>query len=447
VSGPFRSLRILNYRLWFAGVTISNVGTWMQRTAQDWIVLTELTDHDATAVGLTTALQFGPVLLLSPLTGLAADVIDRRRLLLITQASMGMLSVALGVLYLAGSVELWMVYGFALLLGVVSAFDGPARQAFVSELVPETLLPNAVGLNATSFTVARLAGPAIAGILTAVIGAGWVFVINSGTFAATIAAILTMRVAELLPQPRSPRMPGRIRAGARHVRSHPDLALVVLNALVFSALGMNIPIFVATMATVEFELGAVQFGVLSSVVAIGSIAGAIMGARRERARLSTIALAALCFGFGAVAAALSPNAWVFAACLTVLGFCSLAIMNTTNAYMQTRTPPDLRGRVMAIYIAVVLGGPTLGAPVIGFIATTAGPRWATAAGAIGGFVPALISLLWLARTYHARIGWDRDSRWRVVIRTRPVDLAGEPVLTNPGSGSEQDASAGSPSRS
>ena len=397
MSSPFRSLGVFNYRLWFAGATVSNVGTWMQRTAQDWIVLTELTDHDAVAVGITTALQFGPVLLLTPLTGLAADVFDRRRLLLATQTAMAVIGAVFAALVLTGAVELWMVYGLAVALGVASAFDGPARQAFVSELVPTSLISNAVGLNATSFTVARLAGPALAGLLTAAIGAGWVLLINAVTFAATITGILAMRTAELHRQPRSPRAPGRLRAGLLYVSSRGDLAVVVLSALVFGAIGTNLPIIVATMSTVEFGLGPTEFGILSSVVAIGSVIGAIAGARRERARLSAIALSALVFGLGAIGAAVSPDAWVFGAFLVVLGFTSLVIMNTTNAYLQAATPPELRGRVMAIYIAVIIGGPTIGAPAIGFIATEAGPRWAAAAGALGGLVPALLFALWWVR--------------------------------------------------
>ena len=208
MSSAFRSLGVFNYRVWFLGATVSNVGTWMQRTAQDWIVLTMLTKNDAAAVGVTMALQFGPQLLLTPITGLAADRLDRRKLLMMTQAAMGVLGLALGILTVTGTVQLWMVYLFAFLLGCVTSFDAPARQIFVSSLVPPALLSNAVGLNATSFNTARLIGPAVAGLLTAAVGAGWVFLINALTFAATLAALFLFRSSELVPHTRAPRARG-----------------------------------------------------------------------------------------------------------------------------------------------------------------------------------------------------------------------------------------------
>jgi MFS family permease len=211
----FRSFAIRNYRLWFAGALVSNVGAWMQRVAQDWLILTELTDNDATAVGFSLALQFGPQLLLLPLTGLAADRISRRRLLVITQASMAVLALALGLLTVFGVVQLWMVFGFALALGVASAFDVPARQAFVGDLVPDDHLGNAVALNSTSFNIARLFGPAVAGLLVVAIGEGWVFLLNSTTFAGVIVALGLLRRAEFTPWVRSPKRPGAIRDGFR----------------------------------------------------------------------------------------------------------------------------------------------------------------------------------------------------------------------------------------
>src|SRR5271156_3590484 len=185
-KGTFRSLKVFNYRVWAGGAIVSNVGTWMQRTAQDWIVLTQLTHHNASAVGLVMALQFGPQLLLLPLTGFAADHFDRRKLLLATQGAMGALALGLGILTVTGLVQLWQVYVFAFLLGCVSAFDSPARQTFVSELVVEADLSNAVGLNSTSFNAARMIGPAVAGVLIAAVGSGWVFLINAASFAAVL---------------------------------------------------------------------------------------------------------------------------------------------------------------------------------------------------------------------------------------------------------------------
>lgn len=406
MSAMFRSLRIFNYRLWFLGATVSNVGTWMQRTAQDWIVLTDLTDHDATAVGVSMALQFGPILLLTPLAGLVADMVDRRRLLLVTQVFMGLLSLTLGILYLAGVAELWMVFVFALFLGVASAFDGPVRQSFVSELVPRDYVSNAIGLNGTSFTLARLVGPATAGLLTLAVGAGWVFAINFLTFAATVAALGAMRRDELHLGPRPRWGERRMRDGMQYVVARDHLVVVIASAFVFGAIGMNFPIFIVTMATVEFGVGAGGFGVLSSVVAIGSVTGALLGARRERPTVRTIGVGALAFGVVAVASAVSPLIWIYGAFIVGLGIASVTVLNSSNAYLQLHTPLELRGRVMAIYMAVVMGSSVLGAPLIGWVADTFGPRWATAVGALGGFVPATIILGWWLWRWRAGRGDD-----------------------------------------
>ena len=204
----FRSLRTYNYRLWAGGALVSNIGTWMQRTAQDWLVLTQLTDHNATAVGIVMALQFGPQVLLLPLTGFAADHFDRRKLLLATQGAMGVLALSLGLLTVSGLVQLWQVYIFAFLLGCVAAFDAPARQTFVSDLVNESELANAVALNSTSFNAARMIGPAVAGMLIAVVGTGWVFLINAVSYIAVIASLRLLRVHDLVPSPPGARAPG-----------------------------------------------------------------------------------------------------------------------------------------------------------------------------------------------------------------------------------------------
>jgi MFS family permease len=217
MNGTFRSLNGFNYRMWAGGAFVSNVGTWMQRTAQDWIVLTQLTHHNATAVGVVMSLQFGPQVLLLPLTGFAADHLDRRKLLFVTQGAMGALALGLGILTVAGLVQLWQVYVFAFLLGCVSAFDSPARQTFVSELVVEADLTNAVGLNSTSFNAARMIGPAIAGVLIAAVGSGWVFLINAASFAAVLGSLSLLRVDELHRTNRAHRTRGSLVEGFRYV--------------------------------------------------------------------------------------------------------------------------------------------------------------------------------------------------------------------------------------
>lgn len=408
----FRSLGLLNFRLWFFGAMVSNIGTWMQRTAQDWIVLTQLTDNDATAVGVTMALQFGPQLVLSPLTGLVSDMFDRRRILLVTQFVMAALAVGLGVLTVTGVVELWMVMGFALLLGIATAFDAPARQTFVGTLVPPPLLSNAVGLNATSFNTARLIGPAVAGLLTELVGAGWVFLLNTLTFAATIGVLLAMQRGQLAVQERAVRQKGRMAAGFAYVRHRSDITLVFAMVALLGAFGMNYPIFLSTMS-VEFGTGAGGFGVLTSVMATGSLVGALLSARRERPRLVVIATASSIFGLSLGLAAWSPNAWVFGALLAVTGVASISMLNSANAYVQTATPPSVRGRVMSLYMAIVFGGTLVGAPIVGWVADTFGPRWAIELGAASAIVAAVIAAVYYVRTRSIRLRWDRARRWPI----------------------------------
>jgi len=407
MSSTFRSLAGFNYRLWFAGALVSNVGTWMQRTAQDWIVLTELTDNDAVAVGITMALQFAPQLLLVPWSGLIADRFDRRKVLVFTNSTMGVLSVGLGTITVLGVAQLWHVYLFALALGITSAIDAPARQAFVSELVSEKNLPNAVSLNSASFNGARLIGPAVAGLLTAGVGAGWVFLINAVTFAATLAALLLLRRDELRPAARATRGPGQLAQGIRYVAGRPDIVVIFAIVFVIGTFGLNFPIFASTMASVEFHHGAGEFGLLSSVLAIGSVIGALASARRERPRMRTVFLAAAGFGLACTVAAMMPTYWSFAIALVPVGFSAITLVTTANGVVQTRTSPVMRGRVLALYLAIFVGGTPIGAPIVGWVANAFGPRWALGVGAAAGFVAAAIGLGYLVRERGLRLRFDR----------------------------------------
>lgn len=411
MSQMFRSFTTRNYRIWFAGALVSNVGTWMQRIAQDWLVLAELTDEDAVAVGVVMALQFGPQLLLLPVTGWVADRFDRRRVLALTQGSMLLLGAGLGVLTLLGLVELWMVFAFALGLGIAAAFDAPTRQAFVGELVEDRSLANAVALNAASFYGARLIGPAMAGALVAAVGSGWVFLINAASFLAVLASLWALRPAEFTPFVRKARGRGQMRAGFRYVRRRPDILLVFSMVFLTGTIGYNFPIYTATMAKVEFGEGPEEFGWLSSALAVGSVAGALVAARRERPRLRTVTLASLGFGVALDAAALAPEPWSFAAALVLVGFAGITMMNTANAYVQTTTAPSMRGRVMALYLAIFLGGTPLGAPLVGAVADAAGPRWAIAVGAASGLIAAAIAAVFYLRTRDVRVRWTRGGGW------------------------------------
>jgi MFS family permease len=417
----FRSLRVFNYRLWFAGALVSNTGAWMQRTAQDWIVLTELTDHDAAAVGITMALQFGPLLLLMPVSGLMADRFDRRRLLMWTQGLSGALAVGLGILVISGLAELWHVYAFALLLGIVSAIDGPARQAFVSELVGNADLSNAVALNATSFQTARLIGPAAAGVLVALIGAGPVFLINGVSFAGVLVSLIFIRRGLLQLAPKLPRARGQIRDGLRYVGSRPDIVIVLVMVFLIGTFGFNFPVFISTMSTVEFGQDATGFGVLSSLMAVGAVTGSLLAARRERVRFGVITFAAAGFGVACILAALSPTYWTFGLALTIVGITSMTTMNTANAYVQTQTEPAMRGRVMALYMAIFAGGTPIGAPIAGIVSNHFGPRWSLGIAAASGIVAAIVAVVWTVRSRSLKLRWVPTAPFRLRLRAEDPD--------------------------
>ncbi|QYH34705.1 MFS transporter [Salinibacterium sp. M195] len=427
MSAMFRSLRIFNYRLWIIGAIVSNTGAWMQRTAQDWIVLTDLTDHDAAALGFTMALQFGPMLILMPLTGIIADRFDRRTVLLWTQFSQFALALGLGILVISGHVQLWQVYVFALLLGVATAIDAPARQAFVSELVSDKDLPNAVALNSMSFQTARLIGPAVAGVLVAAIGAGPVFIVNAASFVGVLASLWFIRRNQLVSVVKLGRAKGQIRDGLRYVRGRPDILIVLVMVFLVGTFGFNFPVFIATMATTEFGKGAAEFGLLSSMMAVGAVVGSLLAARRERARLGVVIVGAAFFGFACLLAALAPSYWTFGAALTIIGVFSLTMMTTANAYVQTSTTPIMRGRVMALYLAIFAGGTPIGAPIVGWAANELGPRWALGIGALSGLLAAAAAIVWLVYSRGMRVGRVPESRFRLRLRFPPEPTPDEAI--------------------
>ena len=397
-AGVFRSLKGFNYRVWVAGAFVSNVGTWVQRTAQDWLVLTQLTDHDASAVGLVMALQFGPQLLLLPWTGFAADHFNQRKLLIFTQATMGILALILGALTVTGVVELWQVCIFAVLFGSTAAFDAPARQTFVAELVGEEDLHNAVALNSTSFNMARMIGPAVAGLLIAAVGTGWAFLLNGASFIAVLTAMAFLRVAELRPSVRARRTKGSFTEGFRYVWGRPDLKAMLVMLFVIGTFGLNFPIFISTMAVSVFHTDARGYGLLSSSMAIGTVMGALLNARRERPHFGLLLKGSAIFGVGCTLAALAPGYWFFAAALVLTGVAALTVTNTSQSLMQLTTEPAMRGRVMALRVGIALGGTPIGAPIVGWVAGHWGPRWALGIGASAGFAAALIAVYVLSRT-------------------------------------------------
>jgi MFS family permease len=393
----FRSLRNPNYRIWAAGALVSNVGTWMQRTAQDWLVLTRLTHHNASAVGTVMALQFGPQLLLLPWTGFAADHYNQRRLLMVTQAVMGALALVLGVLTVTGTVQLWHVYVFAFLSGSAAAFDAPVRQTFVTQLVGDADLHNAVALNSTSFNAARMVGPAVAGLTIASVGIGWAFLLNGASFVAVLASLLLLRASRLQPNARARRTKGSLTEGLRYVWTRPDLKAILIMLFLIGTFGLNFPIFISTMAVSVFHSDARGFGLLSSIMAIGTISGALLAAGRGRPHFSALAVGAAIFGVGCTLAAFAPGYWWFAAALVVIGVAALTLTNTTNSLMQLSTTPAMRGRVMALRVGVALGGTPIGAPIVGWVADHLGPRWALGVGAASGIAATAVALLTMKR--------------------------------------------------
>ena len=376
----FRALDNRNYRMWVSGAVVSNIGTWMQRVAQDWLVLSVLTDHSGTAIGVATSLQFLPMLLLGPYAGLLADRYSKRRILLWTQTAMGLCGLVVGLLVVTGWVQLWHVFTAALFLGMASAVDGPARQAFVSEVVGQKDLPNAVALNSASFNTGRLTGPAIAGLLIAWVGTGPVFLINAASFVAVILSLARIRPAELFPSTRAPRGRHQVSEGLRYVRRRPDLVMIFVLVGLVASFAMNFQVTNALMATAEFGLGAGEFGLLGTIMAIGTLAAVLLAASRPRPRLRFLLGGAIGVGFFSLVASVAPAYWQYAAVLAVIGLALMTFLNSCNTSVQLSVDPQFRGRVMALYLAVLHGGTALGAPLIGWIGTEFGARWAIAGG-------------------------------------------------------------------
>ena len=392
MAGTFRSLRCFNFRLWTAGALVSNIGTWMQRVAQDWLVLTQLTHRDASALGIVMGLQFGPQLLLLPWTGLAADRLNQRKLLMVTQAVMGVLALVLGFLTVAGIVRLWHVYVLAFLSGSAAALDAPVRQTFVAEMVGDADLHNAVALNSTSFNAAQIIGPAVAGLIIANVGIGWAFLLNGFSFAAVLISMSFFRLSELRASARAHRATSGFMEGLRYVWRRPDLRAILLMLFLIGTFGLNFPIFISTMAVNVFHSDARAFGMLSSIMAVGTLSGALFAAGGQKPSLASLLAGAGVFGLGCTLAAFAPGYWWFGAALVVIGAAALTFTNGTNSIMQLSTEPAMRGRVMALRVGIALGGTPIGAPIVGWVANYFGPRWALGIGAAAGFAAALIAV-------------------------------------------------------
>jgi len=367
----------------------------MQRVAQDWLVL-DLTHGSGTALGIATGLQFLPMLV-SPWGGAIADRYPKRRILMFTQSAMGLLAFILGVLAITGAVRTWQVYALAFGLGLATLVDNPTRQAFVTEMVGRTDMPNAIALNSAIFNLARIAGPAAAGLIIGAVGTPVAFFINAASYGAVLIGLKLMRPEELHPAPPVPRAKGQLREGLRYVWSTPALLMPMVLIFFVATFGMNFQVTNALMSRQVFHTGATAFGIASAVFAAGALAGALLAARRGRPGLRLLVLAAFAFGALEVATALMPSFWLFLALLVPTGLTLLTLNTAANSVVQLNSAQDMRGRVMGIYMLVFLGGAPFGSPLVGWVGEQFGPRMSQLAGGVISAVAAAVIGLLLAR--------------------------------------------------
>ena len=399
----FDSLRIRNYRLYFAGQIVSVSGSWMQRVAQAWLVYH--LSGSGLALGVVTGLQFLPVLVVGAWGGVLADRFDKRRLLLCTQTAMGLLALALGLLTISGLVQLWMVYLLALALGAVTASDNPARQAFVMEMVGRSHVMNAVSLNSAVFTLARIVGPAVAGLLINAVGTGWCFLVNALSFGGVLVALAAMRRQELLPWEPADRGRGGVLEGLRYAWSSLDLRVPLLLMAVVGTLALNFSVILPLVASQTFHGDAGTYGLLFSTLGVGSLLGALITAGRREPSRRLLLLSLLAFGLFMLAAALAPSLWLELLMLVPLGVAAVIFQATSNSTLQVNTDPALRGRVMALYSVVFMGTTPIGAPIVGLVSQAAGPRAGLALGGAAVLLAVAAFGLWSAR--RARRGEGR----------------------------------------
>ncbi|AZI57632.1 MFS transporter [Nakamurella antarctica] len=388
----FASLKVRNYRLYYSGQAVSNIGTWMQRIAQDWLVL-ELTNSPF-AVGVTTVMQFAPTMVLGLWGGVLADRYPKRTLLMWSQAAMGVMAGIIAVLTLTQNISVAAIYATALGTGFATVFNNPARQAFVNELVGPSLLANAIALNSALFQAARLLGPALAGLLITAVGSGWAFAFNAVSYIPSVGVLLLMRRSELYPSKAIPRRAGQQIEGLRYVAKTPALRWPIVLALFTGIFGTNLAVMLTAYTKNVFHSGAGVYGLLNSAVAVGAVVGAVAAAGRRAPRMRALFVACGLFGLVNIAAGLTPWLWAFMAVLIVLGFCSTTLMTMTNTSVQLAADPQFRGRVLSLFGLVLLGSTPVGSVMLGAITEVWGPAAAMiSAGSV--LVAAAVVLAWL----------------------------------------------------
>ncbi|MUM15906.1 MFS transporter [Mycobacterium sp. CBMA271] len=396
-GGIFVSLRTRNYRLWISGQMVSLIGTWMQRVAQDWLVL-DLSHGNAFLLGVVMALQFGPTLLLSAWGGVLADRYDKRRMLMVTQALMALCALSVGVLQVTGLVRIWHVMAIALAMGCVAAIEAPTRQSFTIEMVGPEHLPNAVGINSMVFNLAGIVGPAISGVLIGLIGTGCVFLLNFISFVGVGVALWRMRPAELRPSDPIPAAKGQLRQGFSYVWNRRDLFMVMLTVFVVATFGLNFSLTLAVLARETFGRGAASYGMLSTCLAFGTLLGATLAARRtKQVRMRLFFGAAVAFGISEAVVSVMPTYFAVAVALVPTGLLALTFTTAAMNIIQLSVDSQLRGRVMGIYMVAFLGGTPLGSPLVGWLADLHGGRMPLLVGGVVSVAAGLACATYLRR--------------------------------------------------
>jgi MFS family permease len=394
-SATFAALAVPNYRRYIAGQAISLTGTWMQMAAQSWLVLS-LTDS-ATQLGLIIALQTLPVLLLGPYGGVVADRVDKRRLMVCLQSVMGLQALTLGVLTVTGAVRVWQIGVLAVLLGLNNAFENPARQSFMLEMVGAEHLRNAVSLNSVLVNVARTVGPAVGGILIATVGTGVCFLFNAVSFVPVVASLLTLERTALRPSPPAARAPGQLREGLRYVARSPELAAPLLMMAAVGCLAYEFQVSLPVMARTGLHVGAAGYGFMTAAMGVGAVAGGLLVAARGRTGLPTLVAAAAGFGVVLLTASLAPNLPLELLALALVGWASISFMATGNSTLQLAADPTMRGRVMALWFVAFQGSTPIGGPIVGWVIAQAGARAGLGLGALTCLLVALAGLLAMRR--------------------------------------------------
>ncbi len=391
----FSALSVPNYRLYAGGQSISMSGTWMQSTAQAWLVLT-LT-HSAVILGVVVAIQFLPVLVLGAYGGVIADRVDRRRLMTVLQSLMGVQALIFGVLTLSGQIRVWEIFILAALLGLNSTFENPSRQAFVMELVGAKDLRNAVSLNSVLFNVARVIGPAAAGLMIASVGIGWCFIVNALSFVAVVTSLLRMNPAQLHSSQPIPRSRGQLREGLRYVLGVPELLVPLLIMGLVSTLAYEFSVVLPVMASHTFHGGARDYGFMTTAMGVGAVAGGLFTAARGRTGLRPVGIAVGVLGITILLAAAAPSLTLEYLALGVLGWASISFIARTNSTLQLNADPAMRGRVMSLWAVAVMGTAPIGAPLIGWITGSFGPRGGLVVGAASCLVACGLAFVVLSR--------------------------------------------------